>query len=78
MRMSTDILNKYVFIKQKYVRTNQGGFMTKVLNKAIMKWLRLCNKFLKEKSFDTRTGYNKQKHYCLDLLLRNKDIINMN
>ena len=41
-----DILNKHAPMKQKYLRANQGRFMTKDLHKAIMKRSRLRNKFL--------------------------------
>ena len=36
-----EILNKHAPMKQKYVRANQGRFMTKDLYKAIMKRSRL-------------------------------------
>ena len=42
-----EILNKHAPTKQKYVRANQGRFMTKDLYKAIMKRSRLRNKYLR-------------------------------
>ena len=48
-------------MKKKYLRTNQGEFMTKELNKAIMTRSRLCNKYLKEKSADSKIAYDKQR-----------------
>ena len=42
-----EILNKHVPTKIKYLRSNQGKFMTKGLHKAIMKRSRLRNKFLR-------------------------------
>ena len=33
-------------LKKRYVRANQSPFMNKKLNKEIMKWSRLRNKFL--------------------------------
>ena len=40
------VLNKHAPMKQKYLRANQGRFVTKNLRKAIMKRYRLRNKFL--------------------------------
>ena len=40
-----EVLNKHAPMKQKYLRANQGRFMTKNLHKAIMKHSRLRNKF---------------------------------
>ena len=59
-------------MKKKYLRTNQGEFMTKELNKAIMTRSRLCNKYLKEKSADSKIAYDKQRNYCVNLLRRTK------
>ena len=59
-------------MKKKYLRTNQGEFMTKELNRAIMTRSRLCNKYLKEKSADSKIAYDKQKNYCVNLLRRTK------
>ena len=42
-----EILNKHAPMKQKYLRANQGRFMTKNLHKAMIKRSRLRNKFLK-------------------------------
>ena len=42
-----EILNKHAPVKKKYLRTNQGEFMSKERNKAIMSRSRLRNKYLK-------------------------------
>ena len=42
-----EILNKHAPMKQKYLRANQGRFMTKNLHKAMIKRSRLRNTFLK-------------------------------
>ena len=44
--------------------------MTKELNKAIMTRSRLRNKYLKEKSVESKIAYDKQRNYCLNLLRR--------
>ena len=48
------VLNTYAPIKEKYLRANQGEFITKNLNKAIMTRSRLCNKYLNKKSADSK------------------------
>ena len=49
-----EILNKHVPLKKKYLRANQGEFMSKGLNRAIMTRSRLHNKYLKEKNADSK------------------------
>ena len=60
-------------MKKKYLRANQGEFMTKELNKAFMTRSRLRNNYLKEKSADTKIAYDKQRNYCVNLLSRTKN-----
>ena len=67
-----EILNKQAPIKKKYLRANQREFMSKKLNKAIMTLSRLRNKFLKEKSADSKIAYAKQRNCCINLLRRTK------
>ena len=67
-----EVLNKHALVKKKYLRANQGEFMTKELNKAIMTRSRLRNKYLKEKSADSKTAYDKGRNYCVNLLRRTK------
>ena len=52
----SNIFNRHVSIKKKYIRTNEAPFMSKELHKAIMERSRLRNKFLKH-----RTDTNKKK-----------------
>ena len=58
-----EVLNEHAPIKQKYLRANQGEFMFKELNKAIMTRSRLLNKYLKDKSADSKIAYDKQRKY---------------
>ena len=44
------IFDKHASIKAKYIRANGGPFITKELNKGIMKRSKLRNKFLRSKS----------------------------
>ena len=70
-----DILNKHAPMKQKYLRANQGRFMTKDLHKAIMKRSRLRNKFLRDRTDISREEYKKQRNLCVSLLKKAKKII---
>ena len=69
-----EILNKHAPIKKKYLRANQGEFMSKELNKAIMTRSRLRNKYLKDKSADSKIAYDKQRNYWVNLLRRTKEV----
>ena len=62
------ILNKHAPMKQKYLRANQGRFITKYLHKAIMKRSRLWNKFLRDRTDISREEYKKQRNICVNLL----------
>ena len=65
-------MNKHAPMKKKYLRANQRKFMTKELNKATMTRPILHNKYLKEKSADSKIAYDKQRNYCVNLLRRTK------
>ena len=52
-----DTLNSFAPIKKKYARGNQMPFMTKNLSKEIMTRSRLRNKYLKNKTEETRPLY---------------------
>ena len=67
-----EILNKHSSTKKKYLRANQGEFISKELNKAVMTQSTLRNKYLKEKRFDSKIAYDKQRNYCVNLLRRTK------
>ena len=59
-------------MKIKYLRANQGKFMTKSLHKAIMKRSRLRNKFLRDRREMSRKEYKKQRKFCVNLLKKAK------
>ena len=67
-----EVLNKHAPIKNKYLRANQGEFMCKELNKAIMIRSRLRNKYLKEKSADSKATYDNQRNYSENPLRKTK------
>ena len=67
-----EVLNKHAPMKQKYLRANQGRFMTKILRKAIIKHSRLRNKILSDRTEMSRKEYKKQRNFCVNLLKRAK------
>ena len=67
-----DILNKHAPMKQKYLRTNQGRFMTKHLHKTIMKRSRFRNKFLRDRTDISREEHKKQRNLCVSLFKKAK------
>ena len=72
VKIFMDIFNRHAPLKQKYVRANQGPFMTKELRKALMIRSKLRNKFLKLKTDESRELYKKQRNYCVSLLRETK------
>ena len=67
-----ELLNIHAPIKLKYVRANNGPFMTKELRKAIMLRSRLKNVFNWDKSEDSKLAYTKQRNKCTQLLRKSK------
>ena len=66
------VLSKHVPLKKKYLRANQGRFVTKNLHRAIMNRSRLRNKFLRNKTETSRKEYKKQQNFCSNLLRKAK------
>ena len=58
-----EILNKHPPMKQKYIRANQGRFMTENLHKAIMKRSRVRNKFLSHRTEMSRKENKQQRNF---------------
>ena len=65
-----EILNKHV--PMKYLRANQGKFMTKGLHEGIMKRSRLRNKFFHERTQTSWKEHKKQINCCVNLLKKAK------
>ena len=53
-------LDKYAPLKKKYLRASHSNFVTKELSEAIMNRSRLRNRFLKNRSVESRMKYNKE------------------
>ena len=67
-----EAIQRYAPIKQLYVRANQAPFINKTINKEIMKWSRVRNKFLSTKDDIDRKAYNNQLNLCVSLIRREK------
>ena len=72
VRILMNILDRHAPIKQKYIRANQGPFMTKELRKAVMIRSSLRNKFNKFKTKSAKCAYKKQRNLCTYLFRKAK------
>ena len=59
-------------IKKRYIKANQGPFMNKALQKAVMTHSRLRYKFLKNKTQSNESAYKKQRNYRISLFRKEK------
>ena len=66
------VLNRHAPLKKKYVRANDGPFMTKALRKSIMLRTQLRNKYNKERSQSNLNTFRKQRNKCVKLLRKAK------
>ena len=55
-----ELLNKVAPLKTKFLRANHSKFVTKDVSKAIMLRTKLRNQFLKKRTLEARTEYNKR------------------
>ena len=67
-----NVFDKHAPLKKKYVRGNNGPFITRDIRKAIMTRSKLANKYHKEKSMKTKLQYNKQRNVCTYLVRKAK------
>ena len=65
-------LDQHAPRKQKYARGNHVSFLNKILSKEIMKRTKLRNKFLKERTNESKKLYTSQGNYCVSLLKKTK------
>ena len=66
------VLDKHAPRKQKYIRANNSNYITKALRKEIMHRSRLRNKFLRDRTKESKAAYNKQRNICVSLLRKIK------
>ena len=71
-KTTMDTLNLFAPIKKKYARGIQIPFMTKDLSKEMVTTSRLRNKYLKDKTEETRLFYTQQRNKCVSLLIKTK------
>ena len=58
--------------KKRYVRANQVPYMTKELHKMVMTRSRLRNKFIKDKTMESKIAYNRQRNICVSSFRKEK------
>ena len=61
--MVKNVLNEHAPIKRKYVRANDGPFVTKALKKAIMLRSKLRNRYNKIRTEENERAFKKQRNY---------------
>ena len=62
------ILDEQAPLKKKYLRANNGPFMTKELRKANMKHTRLKNSFNEIQTNENWAAYKRQRNLCVKIL----------
>ena len=68
MHTISNIFNRHVPIKRKYICANEAPFVSKELYKTIMKISRLRNIFLEYTTDTNKKSYNTQRNLCKKLL----------
>ena len=71
-KITKGVIDKHAPCKKKYIRANDGPFMTKELRKANMKRSRLKNRFNKCKTNENWIAFIKQRNFCVKLLRQSK------
>ena len=66
------VLNEHAPIKRKYVRANDGPFMTKALRKENMHRTKLRNRCNNDRTEENLKAYKKQRNICVKLLRKAK------
>ena len=59
-----NVLNSFAPVRKIYLRANHSKFVNKELSKAMIQRTKLRNKFLKEKTTETRLANKKQRNIC--------------
>ena len=59
-----ELLNKVALLKTKFLRANHSKFVTKAVSNVVMLRTKLRNHFLKKRTLESRTKYNKQMNIC--------------
>ena len=70
--MVTNVLFKYGPIKKKYLRANDGPFMSKELRKKMMHRKIFLNKYNEDKTDENLAAYKRQRNKCVKILRKAK------
>ena len=62
----------FASLKTKFPRANHSKFVTKDVSRSIMLRTKLRNQFLKKRTLDARTKYNKQRNIFVSLVKKAK------
>ena len=65
--MLLSVLDKHAPKKQSFIPPNNAYFITKNLKKAIMKRLRLTNKYLRATKNKAKSLYIKKINFCVNI-----------
>ena len=71
-KLAKIVLDRHAPCKKKYVRANDGPFMTKELRKVNMKRSRLKNKLNKSKANENWIAFKRQRSFYVKLLCQSK------
>ena len=66
------VLKMQAQLKTKFLRHNNNLFMSKELQKAIMKRSQLKNRYNENLNYESWYLYNKQRNFCVSLLRKTK------
>ena len=66
------VFDKHAPLKKKYMRANEGPFVTKEIRKAIMFRSKLANTHYRTNSKESKVAYNKQRNVCTHLVRKAK------
>ena len=67
-----NVLNGHAPVKKKYIRANDGPFMTKALRKEHMHRTKLRNEYNDDKTEENIKAFKKQRNKCVKLLRKAK------
>ena len=67
-----NVLNEHAPVKKKYIRANDGPFMTKALRKEHMHRTKLRYKYNDDKTEENLKAFKKQRNKCVKLLRKAK------
>ena len=70
------ILDIHAPIKRKYIHANNSAFMTQELRAVIMQRSKLRQKFLKQRTNNSKHLCNRQRNLCVSLLQKTQKVIN--